>query len=182
MYVLDLSDKVKILDLFKGRIFLAEVGKHSWKNYSSIPSRKLNSMHPEHSWPFHNDGLHGIIYTKISKVFCILKSRSIKPLAIFFFLINCFMYNGIYDLIRILEFFFYFLLLCWVGVHCGLYKSLTIYQTYHSRVHPSTILFHSSYFWNSFTTYHISTYIHVYTVFVPYSRSFNISPPPHPCH
>jgi hypothetical protein len=35
----------------------------------------------------------------------------------------------------------------------------------------------SPYYWNRLNKYHFSTYIHVYTVFVPYSSSHTFSPP-----
>jgi hypothetical protein len=35
-------------------------------------------------------------------------------------------------------------------------------------------------FWNSFNKYHFSIFIHVHTVFAPYSLSHTLSPPPSP--
>jgi apolipoprotein N-acyltransferase len=75
-------------------------------------------------------------------------------------------------------FFFFFFLLCWVGVHCGIYKSSdNISNISYLNSHPpsfSFILplpFYLPHFWNSFKRYHFSIYIHVYTVFAPYSPS-----------
>jgi hypothetical protein len=31
---------------------------------------------------------------------------------------------------------FFPLLLCWVGIHCGIYKILIMYQLYHTWIHP----------------------------------------------
>jgi hypothetical protein len=48
---------VKILDLLKGGMFLAEVEWwHYGKNESSIHSTRLNSMHPECAWFLLNGG------------------------------------------------------------------------------------------------------------------------------
>jgi hypothetical protein len=49
---------------------------------------------------------------------------------------------------------------------------------------PSIILLFppSPHSWNSFNRSHSSIYIHVYTVFAPYSPSFTLSPPPLPSH
>jgi hypothetical protein len=57
---------------------------------------------------------------------------------------------------------------------------LTIYQMYHTWIHPLHHSYLSLHPWNSFNRYHFSIYIHVYTVFVPYSPSYTLSlPPPH---
>jgi hypothetical protein len=41
-------------------------------------------------------------------------------------------------------FFSFCLLLCWVGVHCGFTKVLTMYQIYHTWIHPSAPLYCST--------------------------------------
>jgi hypothetical protein len=56
-----------------------------------------------------------------------------------------------------------------------LQKVLTIYQIYHTWIHP---LHHSSSFphsWDTFNRYNFSIYIHVYTVFTLYSPSHSLS-------
>jgi hypothetical protein len=49
-------------------------------------------------------------------------------------------------------------------------KVLTLYQIYHTGIHPlhcsPLCPLHS---WNSLNRYHFCIYIHVYTIFVPYS-------------
>jgi hypothetical protein len=50
--VLDLSDKVKILDMLKGSMSLVEAGWCYGENKSSIFSAALNSVSPEHPWTF----------------------------------------------------------------------------------------------------------------------------------
>jgi hypothetical protein len=57
--VVNLSNKVKILDLLKGGMSLAEVEWQYGKNDSGICSTVLNSMHFEHWWFFLNGGLLG---------------------------------------------------------------------------------------------------------------------------
>jgi hypothetical protein len=57
-----------------------------------------------------------------------------------------------------------------------------VFTIYHNWIHP---LYHSPLFllphsWNSFSIFHFSICIHVYTVFVPYSPSYTISPFPPP--
>jgi hypothetical protein len=58
-------------------------------------------------------------------------------------------------------------------------KVLTIYQIHTLEFtpphHSPLSLSHS---WNSFNRSHFSIYIHVYTVFAPYSQSYTLSLPP----
>jgi hypothetical protein len=55
--VLNKNNKVKILNLLKGTLSLAEVGWHCMKNESSICSITLNSMHLR---------MHGILLVEVS--------------------------------------------------------------------------------------------------------------------
>jgi hypothetical protein len=71
IYVLNLSDKVKILDLLTGNMSLVGVGWYYGKNESSICSMALNSMHPEHLQFFLNSGLFGTTYPWIPRICCI---------------------------------------------------------------------------------------------------------------
>jgi hypothetical protein len=59
-------------------------------------------------------------------------------------------------------------------------KALTMYQIYHTWIHllhhsPLSSLPHS---WNSFNRSYFSIYVHVYTVFAPYSPSLSLPSPP----
>jgi hypothetical protein len=70
-------------------------------------------------------------------------------------------------------------LLCWVGVHCGIYKGTYNVSITHTWIHP---LHHSPLSslphpdsWNSFNRYHFCIYMHVYTFFVLYSPSYLLS-------
>jgi hypothetical protein len=70
------------------------------------------------------------------------------------------------------------------GTFWHLQMVLTMYPIYHTGIHPlndspSSPSTHSR---NSFNRYHFSIYIHVYTIFSPYSPSFTISPLPLPSH
>jgi hypothetical protein len=67
--VINLSDKMKILDLLKGGMSLVEVGLCCGKYESDIHNTMLNSMHPEHSWFFLNGSLPGTIYLQIPRVY-----------------------------------------------------------------------------------------------------------------
>jgi hypothetical protein len=70
------------------------------------------------------------------------------------------------------------LLLCWLGIHCGIYKnSYNISHILYLSTPPPAL----SHSWNSFNTY-FSIHIYVYTVFAPYLPSFTISPPPPNSH
>jgi hypothetical protein len=60
--MLNLRDKVKILDLLKGDMYLAKVRQCCGKNESNIHSTALNSVHLEHLWFFFSGGLLGTIY------------------------------------------------------------------------------------------------------------------------
>jgi hypothetical protein len=70
---------------------------------------------------------------------------------------------------------------CSVGVHCGIYKNIYNISniSYFNSPPPSFSFFSSSlHFWNSFSRYHFSIYMHVYTIFTLYSTyvcSFPIS-------
>jgi hypothetical protein len=78
-----------------------------------------------------------------------------------------------------------FLLLCWVGVHCGIYKSsYNIPNTSYVNLPPPSFSFilPSPHSWNSFNSYHLSIYTHVYTVFALYSSSHTLSPPSPPSY
>jgi hypothetical protein len=70
--------------------------------------------------------------------------------------------------ILLLLLFKHFLFYCCTGwgYTVSFTNVLTIYQIYHTWIHP---LHHS---WNSLNTYHFSTFIHVYTEFAPYSPSY----------
>jgi hypothetical protein len=57
-----LSDRMNILDLLKGSLFLGGVWLHYGKNESSVHSTALHSINPEHSWVFLNGGLLGTTY------------------------------------------------------------------------------------------------------------------------
>jgi hypothetical protein len=71
-----------------------------------------------------------------------------------------------------------------VGVHCGIYKSSSNVSniSYLNSPPPPLSFIPHSHSWNSFNRYHFSIYIHVYTVFVPYSPSHTLSPPPPHSH
>jgi hypothetical protein len=71
------------------------------------------------------------------------------------------------------------LLLCCMGVYCSIYKgsynvSNISYLNSSRHCSPSSSLPDS---WNYFNRYHFCIYIHVYTLFAPYSSSY-----PFPCH
>jgi hypothetical protein len=76
--------------------------------------------------------------------------------------------------------FFFFLLLCWVGIRCGIYKSsynisnVSFLNSHLVLLYIIPLFLHS---WNSFNRYYFSIYIHVYTDFAIYSPSHTISPP-----
>jgi hypothetical protein len=74
--------------------------------------------------------------------------------------------------------FLFFLLLCWVGVHCGIYKSSYSISniSYLNSSPPSFSFIPYLIISRSFKGYHFSIYIHVYTLFAPYSPS---TPFPH---
>jgi hypothetical protein len=57
-------------------------------------------------------------------------------------------------------------------------KVLTIYQVYHTWIHPlhHSLLSLSPHSWNSFRRFHFSIYMDVYTIFPPYSHSHAFSP------
>jgi hypothetical protein len=58
-----------------------------------------------------------------------------------------------------------------LGVHCSIYKGS--YNVSNISFFPSP----SSDSWNSFNRYHFCMYIHVYTLFAPYSSPYSF-----PCH
>jgi hypothetical protein len=72
-------------------------------------------------------------------------------------------------------------LLCWVRVHCGIYKSpFNISNVSYLNSPPPLLSFTRSHTWKSFNRSHFSIYIHVYTVFALYLLSHTLSlPPPH---
>jgi hypothetical protein len=79
---------------------------------------------------------------------------------------------------------FYFILFihlfihyCFAGVHYDIYNIIYL----NSPPPPFSFipLLHS---WNSFNRSHFSIYIHVHTVFAPYSPSYTLSPHPSPSH
>jgi hypothetical protein len=67
-----------------------------------------------------------------------------------------------------------------MGVHCGIYKSSLNISNVIFEFTPSTILPYppSPIPGIVSTGSHFSFYIHVYTVFAPYSPSHTLSPPP----
>jgi hypothetical protein len=67
-----------------------------------------------------------------------------------------------------------------VGYIVAFTKVLTLYQIYHTSIHPlhHSPSFPSPHSWNSCNRHHFSNYIHVHTVFVPYSPSNTLSLPP----
>jgi hypothetical protein len=67
--MLNINDKVKILDLLKGGMSVTEFGWCYEKN-SRIYRTVLNSMHPEHLWVFLNSSLLATIYLWIPRVYC----------------------------------------------------------------------------------------------------------------
>jgi hypothetical protein len=79
---------------------------------------------------------------------------------------------------------FIYLLLCWVGVRCGIYKCYSLSNVSYSNSLPLPFFFlpSSPIPGNSFNSFHFSIFMHVYTVFAPYLPSFSISPPPLPSH
>jgi hypothetical protein len=66
----------------------------------------------------------------------------------FSYILFCFLfYSSLYNYCEIishcafdLHLFIYLIILCWVGVHCGIYKSIKMYQIFHTWIH----LFHHS--------------------------------------
>jgi hypothetical protein len=71
-------------------------------------------------------------------------------------------------------FFLIFLLWCWVGVHCGIYKnSFNILNISQLESPPPSLSFilPSSHSWNSCNRSHFFIYICVYTLHSPYSPS-----------
>jgi hypothetical protein len=91
-------------------------------------------------------------------------------------------YNVIYInyLIKIVWFFGFlkFSFIIVLGVHLTFTKVLTMYQIYHTWIHPlhHSSLSSSAHFWNSFNRSHFPIYIHLYIVFAPSSPP---SPFPH---
>jgi hypothetical protein len=77
---------------------------------------------------------------------------------------------------------FKFLLLCWVGVHCGIFKGSYNVSTlsYLNSSPPPFSFICTPHLRNSFNRYLFSVYSYVYTVFVPYLPSYTISLPPTP--
>jgi hypothetical protein len=63
-------------------------------------------------------------------------------------------------------------------------KVLTMYQLYHTWIHPfhCSALSPSPNFWNIFTRYHFCIYIHMYRFFALYSPSYPLSLPPPSSH
>jgi hypothetical protein len=84
-------------------------------------------------------------------------------------------------------YYYYYYILVFYCVGSGYivaFTNLMIYQIYHSWIHPLhcsplSSLPHSRI---SFIRSHFFIYIHVYTVFAPYSPSHTVSPPPPPSH
>jgi hypothetical protein len=70
--VLNLSDRVKILDLLNCTMSLVEGEWRYGKNESSIHCTVQKSMKPEHSWLFFNGSLLGAIYLWTPRVYCII--------------------------------------------------------------------------------------------------------------
>jgi hypothetical protein len=62
-----------------------------------------------------------------------------------------------------------------MGVHCNIYKCSYNVSNISYLNSPPALL--SPYSWNSFNSCHFCIYIHVYTLFAPYSSSYPI-----PCH
>jgi hypothetical protein len=74
---------------------------------------------------------------------------------------------------------FFFFLLCWVGVHYGIYKSSynTSNTSYlNSPPPPFSFILPSPQSRNSFNRYHFSIYRHVDSEFASYSPSHTLSP------
>jgi hypothetical protein len=74
-------------------------------------------------------------------------------------------------------FIYFFLLLCWIGVHCDIYKSsynVSNMSYLNSSLHRSLVCSfpHS---WNCFNRYHFSIYVHVCPVIALYSASHTLS-------
>jgi hypothetical protein len=69
-----------------------------------------------------------------------------------------------------------FIILCW-GYIVTFTKILTIYCNWIHPLHhfPLSPLI-SSHSWNNFNRSHFSIYIHVYTLYAPYSPSYTLSP------
>jgi hypothetical protein len=68
-----------------------------------------------------------------------------------------------------------------VGVHCGIYKGSSNVSTIsylNSPPPPFSFISFYPHLRNSFSRYLFSIYIHVYTVFAPYSPSYTLSTPP----
>jgi hypothetical protein len=81
-----------------------------------------------------------------------------------------------------------FFLMVVLGVHCGIYKS-SCNMSNISYLNSLLSSFSFSFIppchipaYNSFNRSHFSSYIHVYTVFVPYSTSHTLSSHPPPSH
>jgi hypothetical protein len=74
---------------------------------------------------------------------------------------------------------FVFLLLCWVEVRCGIYKSSYNASNVSYVNSPSPPFFFippaPPHFWSSFNIYHFYRYIHLYIIFTPYSPFYTLS-------
>jgi hypothetical protein len=85
-------------------------------------------------------------------------------------------------LTKLFLFLLFILFFCWVGVHCGIYKSLyNVSNISYLNSPPPSVSFTPipgivSKVWFFYIC------IHVYTVFSPYSPFCTLSPPPLPSH
>jgi hypothetical protein len=88
--------------------------------------------------------------------------------------VSSFTSSSIFYPMLIFIYFIYFLLLCWVGLHCRIYKSsynISNISCLNSPPPPFSFIHSCLASWNSFNRPHFSTYILMYTVFTLYSPS-----------
>jgi hypothetical protein len=150
-------------------------------NQSSFKVIKMSSIHIFTRF-FSETGSHYVSLTGLKLMFLLLQPlecwdfRCVPPhLAELYIIIFLMMQNR--------SIFLIFLLLHWVEVHCDIYKSsynVSNMSYLNSSLHRS-LLCSFPHSWNCFNRSQFYIYIHVYTVFAPYSPSYTFPcprPPP----